>query len=98
MKKYQAKKRKIIEAEQFLPPQQIPEGVMNVYEAPRGATNVPAQVAVKGTGIYTGQIQTAQGEYVFVRPGEWIVKEEGHPERYYPIADEIFQELYSEVE
>lgn len=82
MKKYQAKKCKIIEAEQFLPPQQIPKGVMNVYEG----ANDP--------GIYSGEVVTAQGERVFVRPGEWIVSESSHPGRYYPIADNIFQDLY----
>ncbi len=85
--KYQAKQRKIIKAEQFLPPQQIPRGVMNVYEG----ANDP--------GIYSGEVVTAQGERVFVQPGEWIVKEpEAHPDRYYPIADEIFQELYDPLD
>ena len=45
--------------------------------------------------IYTGRIRTAQGVIVDIKPGEWVVKEaEAYPDRYYPIADEIFQQLY----
>lgn len=81
MAKYIAKKTKIIEAEQFLPPYQIPKGVINVYGSPDGKT-------------YSGQVWTIQGERVNVKAGEWIVQEEGNPDRYYPIADDVFRKLY----
>lgn len=81
MPKYQAKKRKIIEAEQFLPPHQIPRGVGVLREE-----NSSESVFV---------IETMQGEVVRVKSGEWIVAEgEAHPDRYYPIANEIFRDLY----
>jgi hypothetical protein len=84
MAKYRAKKINVIEAEQFLPPNQIPKGVFNVYEI--------------GEGTFTGQVWTIQGQRVTVKPGEWIVQESGNPERHYPIADEVFRGKYEEVQ
>ncbi len=81
MAKYIAKQRNRIEAEQFLPPYQIPKGVFNVYLSPDG-------------DIYSGQVWTIQGEIVNVKAGEWIVQEPDNSERYYPIADEVFKRKY----
>lgn len=81
MAKYRAKQITEIEAEQFLPPNQIPKGVSNVYGSTDGTT-------------YSGQVWTIQGERVNVKAGEWIVQEPDNPERYYPIADEVFKRKY----
>ena len=81
MKKYKTKQITEIEAEQFLPPNQIPSGVMNVYSSVDGTT-------------YSGQVVTIQGERVNVKPGEWIVRESDNPDRYYPIADAVFKRKY----
>ena len=83
MAKYRAKQITEIEAEQFLPPNQIP-GVFNVYGSPDGT-------------IYSGQVWTIQGERVNVKAGEWIVQEPDNPDRFYPIADEVFKRKYELV-
>lgn len=83
MAKYKSKQITEIEAEQFLPPLQIPEGVFNVYEI--------------APNIFSGQVWTIQGERVNVSAGEWIVQEPDNPERYYPIADEVFKRKYELV-
>jgi hypothetical protein len=85
MAKYRAKQINQIEAEQFLPPLQIPKGVFNVYGSPNGE-------------VYSGQVWTIQGERVNVKSGEWIVQEPDNPERYYPIADEVFKRKYELVQ
>ena len=84
MAKYRAKQITEIEAEQFLPPNQIPKGVFNVYGS------------LDGT-VYSGQVWTIQDERVNVKAGEWIVQEPDNPERYYPIADEVFKRKYELV-
>ena len=84
MAKYRAKQITEIEAEQFLPPNQIPKGVFNVYDS------------LDGT-VYSGQVWTIQDERVNVKAGEWIVQEPDNPERYYPIADEVFKRKYELV-
>ena len=84
MAKYRAKQITEIEAEQFLPPNQIPKGVFNVYCSPDGT-------------VYSCQVLTIQGERVNVKAGEWIVQEPDNPERYYPIADEVFKRKYELV-
>ena len=73
MAKYRAKQINEIEAEQFLPPNQIPKGVFNVYGSPNGE-------------VYSGQVWTIQGERVNVKAGEWIVQEPDNPERYYLLS------------
>ncbi len=85
MAKYRAKQINEIEAEQFLPPLQIPKGVFNVYGSPNGK-------------VYSGQVWTIQGERVNVKAGEWIVQEPDNSERYYPIADEVFKRKYELVQ
>ena len=85
MAKYRAKQINEIEAEQFLPPLQIPKGVFNVYGSPNGE-------------VYSGQVWTIQGERVNVKAGEWIVQEPDNSERYYPIADEVFKRKYELVQ
>lgn len=84
MAKYRAKQITEIEAEQFLPPNQIPRGMINVYISPDGT-------------IYSGEVWTIQGEIVNVKAGEWVVQEPDSPERYYPIADEVFKRKYELV-
>ncbi len=84
MAKYRAKQINEIEAEQFLPPLQIPKGVFNVYGSPNSE-------------VYSGQVWTIQGERVNVKAGEWIVQEPDNSERYYPIADEVFKRKYELV-
>lgn len=84
MAKYRAKQITEIEAEQFLPPNQIPKGVFNVYGSPDGT-------------VYSGQVWTIQGQRVNVKTGEWIVQEPDNPERFYPIADEVFKRKYELV-
>jgi hypothetical protein len=84
MAKYRAKYITEIEAEQFLPPFKIPKGVINVYASPNGE-------------VYSGQVWTIQDERVNVKAGEWIVQEPDNSERYYPIADEVFQRKYELV-
>ena len=85
MAKYRSKQINEIEAEQFLPPNQIPKGVFNVYGSSPDGT------------VYSGQVLTIQGERVNVKTGEWIVQEPDNPERYYPIADEVFKRKYELV-
>lgn len=82
MKKF-ISKPVIVEAEQFLPPYQIPEGIFNVYEF--------------SEGIYSGQVWTIQGERVNVKSGEWIVRENDNPKRFYPVADNVFIKKYALV-
>ena len=82
--KFQAIEKKVIDAEQFLPPDNIPEGVQNVHQ-----TNL---------GRYLGEVITAQGQNVVVASGEWIVKEAGYEDRYYPIDSGIFDETYQPLE
>lgn len=84
MAKYRAKQITEIEAEQFLPPHQIPKGVFNVYGSPDGKT-------------FSGQVWTIQGERVNVKAGEWIVQEPDNSERFYQIADEVFKRKYELV-
>lgn len=86
MAKYVAKQIPEIEAEQFLPPLQIPKGVINVYEMGEGTEKNPTW--------FTGEVWTIQGEKVRVKPFEWIVKEPGNNDRYYPISDEVFKSKY----
>lgn len=87
--KYVAIARNEIEAEQFLPPHQIPKGVMNVYQMGKGTEEDPTW--------YTGEVWTIQGEKVRVKAGEWIVEEPDMIGRYYPIADEVFRRKYEAV-
>lgn len=79
MAKYRAKQLSIIEAEPFLPPLQIPKGVINVYET--------------GSGDFVGEVWTYQGQKIVVKQGEWIVKDKGD-NCYYPIANDVFIEKY----
>lgn len=82
MAKYR-KKPIIIEAEQFNPPQHIPEGVINVYSHPEGK-------------YFVGEVTTIHGQRTTVVSGDWIIKEpkEGF---YYPCKPDIFKENYEEV-
>ena len=47
------------------------------------------------SGMYV--VITLQGMRVGVRLGEWIVKENGWPDRYYPVADSVFRETYESI-
>ena len=87
--KYVAIVRNEIEAEQFIPPLQIPKGVINVYEMGKGTNDDPTW--------FTGEVWTIQGEKVRVKKGEWIVQEPDMIDRYYPIADEVFKRKYEEL-
>ena len=86
MATYKAKKINIIEAEQFLPPLQVPKGVFNVYEMGKGTEEDPTW--------FTGEVWTIQGEKVRVKAGEWIVQESGDNSRFYPISNDVFLEKY----
>ena len=57
------------------------------------AANPPRGVAF---GHLSGmhEVVTLQGMKVGVRLGEWIVRENSNPERYYPIADAEFRRIY----
>jgi hypothetical protein len=81
MAKYRAKQINEIEAEQFLPPNQIPKGVFNVYSSPDGT-------------FYSGKVWTIQNQMVNVEAGEWIVQEPNNSNRYYPISDKVFKNKY----
>ena len=81
MIKYRTKQGKIIEAGQFLPPFQIPLGVFNVYSSLDVST-------------YSGQVWNVQGERVYVKSGERIVQEPNNPNRYHPVAHEVFMRKY----
>lgn len=85
MAKYRQKQINEVEAEQFLPPYQIPKGVFNVYGSPNGE-------------FYFGEVWTILGEKVVVRAGEWIIQEPRNPERYYSVADEVFKRKYELVQ
>lgn len=43
------------------------------------------------------RVTTIQGQWVYCKPGEWIVREEGCEDRFYPIADSVFRERYEAV-
>ncbi len=77
MKKFISKKPKIIEAEQFLPP-----------------NNIPSCIFMEDAE--TGTIMTIQGQWVKVKSGEWIVREDENPDRYYPIANTVKENLYKD--
>lgn len=70
-------KPKVIDAEQYLPDQQLAL-VRGVH---------PANLHPIADQPY---VITAQGQRVFVQPGEWIV-DEGDGVHFYPIADAIFK-------
>jgi len=84
MAKYRAKVIPEIEAEQFLPPDNIPKGVYDV----RNITKVTEP-------IYIGRVLTIQGQEVTVHAGEWIVQESKDPTRHYPIDDSVFKKNIS---
>lgn len=89
MSKFRAKQINVIEAEQFLPPLKIPEGVINVYSLGGMNTGAPTE--------FTGEVWTIQGEKVRVKSGEWIIQEPDNSERFYPISDEVFTRKYEPV-
>lgn len=77
-----------IEAEQFNPPHQIPEGVCNVV----------AGRSIKDNNIYfTGEIKTMKDMWVEVKPTDWIVKESNVIDRYYSIEDGVFKSKYKPI-
>lgn len=84
MAKYRAKQIDEIEAEQFLPPCQIPRGIFSVYCSHDGI-------------VCHGHVYNIQGKIVNVKPSEWIVQEPDNPERFYLIADEVFKRKYELV-
>jgi hypothetical protein len=84
MARYRAKQINEIEAEQFLPPHQIPKGVSDVYEL--------------SDGVFSGRVWTIQGQRVSVNAGEWIVEESNNSDCHYPIDDTVFREKYELVD
>jgi len=72
----------IFEAEQFLPPNQIPNGVFNVYEW--------------HDGIFTGQILTPSGIRKDVRATDWVITTD-FKDRFDSIPNNVFMEKYEEV-
>lgn len=53
--------------------------------------NPPRGVLRDGGTFY---VVTIQGTKIVVKPGEWIVKEDGAGDQYYPIAPEVFAKRY----
>lgn len=77
--KFQAKKRKIIEANQWFEGRNTP----GVFATHRTANDM----------VPTGRVKTIQGQIVTIHEGEWVV-DEGDGEHFYPIADDVFKETY----
>lgn len=48
-------------------------------------------------GVLELRMTTAQHQWVYAKPGEWIVRE-GVADRFYPIADDIFRATYEVAE
>lgn len=69
-----------IDAEQFV----------DVFNPPRGVKTRESA----GTRYHV--VETIQGRFVSVYPGEWIV-DEGDGEHFYPIKDDVFRDRYEAV-
>lgn len=55
--------------------------------------------ALDGDDALTLKVCTAQGQWVEVKYGEWIIAEgPSHPGRYYPCDPDIFEATYEPVE
>ena len=79
-----------VEAEQFLPPHQIPKGVINVYQMGGGTEDNPTW--------YSGEINTTTSEKrQRVSQGEWVIEEPEHQEKYYIVLDEVFKRKYQKI-
>lgn len=87
MAKFIVKVIPVIEAEQFIPPNQIPRGVYDIRNVSKVADP-----------IYIGRVLTIQGQEVTVHSGEWIVTESSDDTRHYPIDDLVFQKKYELLE
>jgi hypothetical protein len=83
MPQFKQKEISIIQAEQFLPPSEIPIGVIDAHQ--------------DLDGNWFGYVLTIQGELVKVKSTEWIVQELENRNRYYPIQNEVFCRKYESV-
>lgn len=79
------KKPLTVEAAQYIPGQQLPEGVIETMALINGQGMRPVAI-----------IQTLEGN-MMVNPGDWVVTGQEHGERW-PVRRDIFESTYTQVD